>query len=168
YASINFITSHDGFTLNDLVTYEHKHNEANGEANRDGENNNLSWNAGIEGPTDDPRITALRARQQRNFLATLLLSQGVPMISHGDEVGRTQRATNTAYGQDKGLSGIDWILDDDRRALLSSPRRLAQSRLPQPTLRRRRYFQGRSIRGGGIQDVSWLAPDGREMTDDAW
>jgi isoamylase len=167
-ASINFITSHDGFTLRDLVSYNDKHNEANGEENRDGENNNLSSNCGVEGPTDDPQILELRARQVRNFLATLMLSQGVPMISHGDEIGRTQQGNNNAYCQDNELSWIDWNLDAEKRTLLQFTAKLVHLRLSQPALRRRKYFQGRSIRGGEVKDVSWLAPDGREMTDDSW
>jgi glycogen operon protein len=168
YASINFITAHDGFTLHDLVSYNEKHNEANGEENRDGENNNLSWNGGAEGPTDDAAIRALRERQKRNFLATLLLSQGVPMISHGDEAGRTQQGNNNAYCQDNELTWIDWELDDDRRTLLSFAQKLVHFRLSQPVLRRRRYFQGRNIRGGDVKDVAWLTPDGHEMDDAAW
>ena len=168
YASINFITAHDGFTLHDLVSYNDKHNEANLEENRDGENNNLSWNCGAEGPTDDPTIVALRARQKRNFLATLLFSQGVPMISHGDELGRTQRGNNNAYCQDNELTWIDWELTDESKALLEFTRELIHIRLSQPVFRRRKYFQSRSIRGGGVKDVVWLAPDGREMTDEAW
>ena len=168
YASINFITAHDGFTLRDLVSYNDKHNEANGEDNRDGENNNLSWNCGAEGPTDDPAIAALRARQTRNFLATLMLSQGVPMISHGDEIARTQRGNNNAYCQDNDITWIDWNLDDEKRALLHFTSKLVHLRHAQPVLRRRKYFQGRSIRGGDVKDVSWLAPDGQEMNDDAW
>jgi isoamylase len=168
YASINFITAHDGFTLRDLVSCNDKHNEANLEDNRDGESNNLSWNCGVEGPTDDPHIRALRARQQRNFLATLLLSQGVPMISHGDEMGRTQRGNNNAYCQDNELSWVDWNLDDEQRTLLAFTTLLIRFRLSQPTLKRRRYFQGRSIRGGDVKDLAWIAPDGREMNDTAW
>jgi glycogen operon protein len=168
YASINFVTAHDGFTLADLVSYNEKHNEANLEDNRDGENHNLSWNCGVEGPADDPAITALRARQARNFLATLLLSQGVPMISHGDELGRTQRGNNNAYCQDNELTWIDWTLSPDREALVDFTRRLIRFRLTQPVLRRRKYFQDRLIRGGGIKDVAWLAPDGGEMTDETW
>src|SRR5581483_1024040 len=168
YASINFITAHDGFTPRDLVSYNDKHNEANGEDNRDGENNNLSWNCGAEGPTDDPAIAALRARQTRNFLATLMLSQGVPMISHGDEIARTQRGNNNAYCQDNDITWIDWNLDDEKRALLHLTSKLVHLRHAQPVLRRRKYFQGRSIRGGDVKDVSWLAPDGQEMNDDAW
>jgi len=168
YASINFVTAHDGFTLHDLVSYNEKHNEANLEDNRDGENQNLSWNCGAEGPTDNPEIVALRERQKRNFMTTLLLSQGVPMISHGDELGRTQRGNNNAYCQDNEMSWIAWNLDADRRALLSFTSKLIHFRLSQPALRRRRYFQGRSIRGGEVKDVAWLAPDGREMTDGLW
>src|SRR5882672_4155152 len=168
YASINFITAHDGFTLNDLVSYNDKHNEANLEDNRDGENHNLSWNCGVEGPTDDREIRALRERQKRNLLATLILSQGVPMISHGDELGRTQAGNNNAYCQDNDISWIDWNLDPEKRALLQFTTKLVQFRLSQPTLRRRRYFQGRDIRGGEVKDVAWLAPDGREMNDEAW
>jgi len=166
YASINFITAHDGFTLADLVSYNDKHNEANLEDGRDGENNNLSWNCGVEGPTDDPAIRGLRARQMRNMLATLLLSQGVPMISHGDEVGRTQHGNNNAYCHDSELTWIDWNLDAEKRALLQFTAKLVRFRLAQPTLRRRRYFQDRSIRG--VKDVAWFSPDGREMTDEAW
>jgi len=168
YASINFITAHDGFTLHDLVSYNEKHNERNGEENRDGENNNISWNGGAEGPTDDPAIRQLRERQKRNFLATMLLSQGVPMISHGDELGRTQHGNNNAYCQDNELTWIDWNLDADKRALLNFVRKLVRFRRAQPTLRRRKYFQGRSIRGGEVKDVAWLTPDGREMDDAAW
>src|SRR5437870_3160920 len=168
YASINFITCHDGFTLHDLVSYNEKHNDANGEDNRDGENNNLSWNGGAEGPTDDPAVVALRERQKRNLLATLMLSQGVPMLSHGDEISRTQKGNNNAYCQDNEISWIDWTLDADRRTLLQFTAKLVRFRLSQPALRRRKYFQGRSIRGGEVKDVAWLAPDGREMTDEAW
>ena len=168
YASINFITAHDGFTLHDLVSYNEKHNEANGEDNRDGENNNLSWNCGVEGPTDDPEIKALRERQKRNFLATMMLSQGVPMLSHGDELGRTQQGNNNAYCQDNEISWIDWNLDEEKRSLLNFTSKLIHLRHTQPVLRRRKYFQGRSIRGGDVSDVAWLAPDGHEMTDEAW
>jgi glycogen operon protein len=166
YASINFVTAHDGFTLADLVSYNEKHNEANHEQNRDGESNNLSWNCGAEGPTDDPEIRALRARQVRNFLATLLLSQGVPMISHGDELGRTQRGNNNAYAQDNELTWIDWNLTPEQKALVEFTANLVRFRLSQPALRRRKYFQGRSIRG--VKDVAWLTPEGAEMNDDDW
>jgi glycogen operon protein len=166
YASINFITAHDGFTLRDLVSYNEKHNEANLEENRDGENNNLSWNCGVEGATDDPAVLDLRDRQVRNFLATLLLSQGVPMISHGDELGRTQGGNNNAYCQDNEISWIDWNLTDAQEALCDFTTKLIRLRRTQPVLRRRKYFQGRSIRGG--KDVAWLTPDGVEMDDAAW
>jgi glycogen operon protein len=168
YASINFITCHDGFTLHDLVSYAEKHNQANLEDNRDGENNNLSSNYGVEGPSDDARIVGIRERQTRNFLATLLLSQGVPMISHGDELGRSQRGNNNAYCHDNELTWIDWDLTDEQKALFDFTRQLVHLRLTQPVLRRRKYFQGRSIRGGDVKDVAWLAPDGREMTDETW
>ena len=168
YASINFVTAHDGFTLHDLVSYNDKHNQQNGEDNRDGENHNLGWNCGVEGPTEDPDIQALRERQKRNFLATLLLSQGVPMISHGDELGRTQLGNNNAYCHDDRLTWIDWSLDADKHALLDFTTKLVHFRRSQPTLRRRKYFQGRSIRGSGVKDVAWLAPDGRDMDDAAW
>ena len=166
YASINFVTAHDGFTLADLVSYNDKHNESNGEDNRDGESNNLSWNCGVEGPTDDAAVKTLRARQVRNFFATLLLSQGVPMISHGDEIGRTQGGNNNVYCHDDETSWINWDLDTDKRELCDFVRRLINLRMTEPVLRRRRYFQGREIRGG--KDVAWLAPDGHEMDDEAW
>ena len=168
YASINFVTAHDGFTLHDLVSFNEKHNEANGEDNRDGENNNLSWNNGVEGPTDDPGIVANRERQKRNLLATLLLSQGVPMISHGDELGRTQQGNNNAYCQDNDISWINWNLNDEQKRLLEFTSTLVAFRRSQPALHRRKYFQGRRIRGGGVKDVAWLSPDGQEMTDEAW
>jgi isoamylase len=167
-ASINFVTAHDGFTLHDLVSFNEKHNEANDEDNRDGENNNLSWNGGIEGPTDDPGIVANRERQKRNLLGTLLLSQGVPMISHGDELGRTQRGNNNAYCQDNEITWIDWNLTGEQKRLLEFTSKLVAFRLSQPALHRRKYFQGRSIRGGGVKDLAWLSADGREMTDEAW
>jgi isoamylase len=170
HASINFVTAHDGFTLRDLVSYDAKHNEANGEANRDGENNNRSWNCGAEGPTDDAGVNALRARQQRNFLATLFLSQGVPMLSGGDEIGRTQRGNNNAYCQDNELSWFDWSTAD--RDLLAFTTKLAQLRRDHPTFRRRGWFQGRPIRrprhGPALPDIAWLTPDGAEMTDEHW
>jgi len=166
YASINFVTAHDGFTLADLVSYNDKHNEANGEDNRDGESNNLSWNCGAEGPTDDNGIGALRLRQMRNFLTTLLLSQGVPMISHGDELGRTQKGNNNAYCQDNEITWIDWNLDDERKALLEFACEMIHFRRNQPVLRRRKYFQGRSLRG--MKDLAWLTPEGGEMDDVAW
>ncbi len=168
YASINFVCAHDGFTLADLVSYNEKHNEANGEHNADGTNDNLSWNCGVEGPSSDPAITALREKQRRNFLATLLLSQGVPMICGGDEMGRTQHGNNNAYCQDNETSWHDWNLDDARRDLLAFARTVVWLRKTQPVLHRRRFFQGRSIRGAGVTDIQWLDPSGREMDDAAW
>jgi isoamylase len=165
-ASINFITAHDGFTLADLVAYNDKHNEANGEGNRDGESHNRSWNCGVEGPTDDPAILALRARQQRNFLATLLLSQGVPMLLGGDEQGRTQRGNNNGYCQDNEVSWYDW--SDVDETLLDFTRWLMRLRREHPVFRRRRWFQGRPIRGKGPADIAWFRPDGEEMSDDDW
>ncbi len=167
-ASINFVTCHDGFTLRDLVSYDHKHNEANGEDNRDGEDHNRSWNCGVEGPTDDPEVNALRVRQQRNLLATLLLSQGVPMLLAGDESGRTQNGNNNSYCQDNSLSWVEWELDAGRRALLAFVRRLIRLRRSHPLFRRRLFFQGRQIKGAGVKDILWIAPDGREMEDAAW
>lgn len=168
FASINFVTAHDGFTLHDLVSYDHKHNEANGEGNRDGTDDNLSWNCGVEGPTDHPDIVELRERQKRNMLATLLLSQGVPMICGGDEIGRTQRGNNNAYCQDNELSWHDWKLDRLDRNLFTFVQRLIALRREQPVLRRRRFFQGRHIRGSEVKDLAWFRPDGKEMTDEDW
>ncbi len=168
YASVNFVTAHDGFTLHDLVSYNEKHNEANGEESRDGHNENLSWNCGAEGPTDNPAIRALRERQKRNLLATLLLSEGIPMICSGDEMGRTQRGNNNAYCQDNEISWLDWDLDGDRAALLRFARRVIRLWKEQPILQRRRFFQGRPIRGTNVKDILWLDPDGAEMNDDAW
>ena len=168
HASINFVTAHDGFTLQDLVSYNHKHNEANGEDNRDGSDDNQSWNCGVEGPTDNPDIIALRERQKRNMLATLLLSQGVPMICGGDELGRTQRGNNNAYCQDNELSWYDWKLDGSARSLLAFTQQLIALRRDQPVLRRRRFFQGRHIRGSEVKDIAWFRPDGKEMTDEDW
>ena len=168
YASLNFIAAHDGFTLADMVSYNEKHNEANGEDNRDGHNHNLSWNFGVEGPTDDPEILALRARQQRNFIATLLLSQGVPMLLAGDEIGRTQRGNNNAYCQDNEIGWVDWSLDDDKRALLAFTRRLVALRAAHPVFRRRDFFQGRPLYGSNVRDIVWLRPDGTEMAEQEW
>ena len=168
YASINFITCHDGFTLRDLVSYEHKHNEPNKDKNRDGSDQNLSQNFGVEGPGDDPSVAALRWRQMRAFVATLFLSQGVPMLSHGDELGRTQRGNNNAYCQDNESAWLDWDLDDEQRAFLEFVRRAMRVWRAQPVLHRRRFFHGRSIRGTGVKDISWFRPDGAEMTDDEW
>ncbi|MGH7830989.1 MAG: glycogen debranching protein GlgX, partial [Candidatus Binatia bacterium] len=168
HASINFITAHDGFTLHDLVSYNEKHNEANGEENRDGHNENLSWNCGAEGPTEEPSILTLRERQKRNFLATLILSQGVPMLLAGDEIGRTQRGNNNGYCQDNEISWVDWNLDQSRKDLLEFTRKLIRLFHEHPVLRRRRFFQGRKIRGSEVKDLSWFRPDGREMTDEDW
>jgi len=168
YSSINFITAHDGFTLYDLVSYNDKHNEQNLEDNRDGSNHNLSWNCGVEGPTDDPAIRALRARQMRNFLATLMFSQGVPMLTAGDEMGRTQRGNNNAYCQDNEISWVDWDLDDDKRALLRFAQRVIGLRRVHPVFRRRDFFQGRPLYGSDVQDIHWLKTDGTEMTQEDW
>ncbi|PXX13083.1 glycogen debranching protein GlgX [Mycolicibacterium moriokaense] len=168
-ASINFVTAHDGFTLRDLVSYNDKHNEANKEDNRDGESHNRSWNCGAEGATNDPAITALRAQQQRNFLVTLLLSQGVPMISHGDELGRTQLGNNNVYCQDSALSWIDWAKADTD--LMEFTRSVSALRAAHPVFRRRRFFSGKPVgrRGdGGLPDITWFAPDGTEMTEEDW
>jgi glycogen operon protein len=166
YASVNFITAHDGFTLRDLVSYNTKHNEANGEGNRDGYDDNRAWNCGVEGPADDPEVTALRARQQRNFLTTLLLSQGIPLLLGGDEMGRTQQGNNNAYCQDNELSWIDWTGAD--RALLEFTRQLIALRRAHPIFRRRRWFQGRAVRGDGVADIGWFRPDGDPMSQDDW
>lgn len=168
YASINFITAHDGFTLHDLVSYEQKHNEANGEENRDGHSENLSCNYGVEGPTDDPAVIEVRERQKRNLLATLLLSQGVPMINGGDEIGRTQNGNNNAYAQDNEISWYDWNLDDNQRSLLDFTRRIIAFRRAHPTLHRRHFFQGREIKGTDVKDVMWFGPSGDEMTEEEW
>ena len=168
YASINFVTAHDGFTLHDLVSYNDKHNEANGEDNRDGSDHNLSWNCGVEGATDDPAINALRAQQKRNFLATLFLSQGVPMLLAGDEMGRTQRGNNNAYCQDSELTWVDWSLTLEDHQLIEFVRRLIRIQQQHPVFRRSSFFQGRRIRGSGIKDIIWLKPDGSEMTDEEW
>jgi len=168
YASINFITAHDGFTLHDLVSYNDKHNDANGEQNRDGHNENLSWNCGAEGETDDPAILALRERQKKNFLATLLLSQGVPMLLAGDEFGRTQRGNNNAYCQDNEISWVDWKLDKPRRELLEFTKLLIRIFHQHPVLRRSHFFQGRKIRGSEVKDLAWFRSDGKEMTDEDW
>jgi glycogen operon protein len=162
------VTAHDGFTLHDLVAYNQKHNEANGEHNSDGTDDNLSWNCGVEGPTNRPSILALRERQKRNILATLLLSQGVPMLCGGDEMGRTQRGNNNAYCQDTEISWVDWNLSKPQQSLLTFTRSLIALRQQHPVFRRRRFFQGRRIRGAEVKDLSWLRPDGKEMTDEDW
>jgi glycogen operon protein len=167
-ASINFITAHDGFTVRDLVSYNEKHNEANGEENRDGADHNDSWNHGVEGETDDVKIRELRARQMRNLMTTLLVSQGVPMILHGDEVARTQRGNNNAYCQDNEIAWQPWELTQEQEAMLEWVRRLMELRANNAVLRKRRWFQGRPIRGAGVKDIYWLRPDGQEMTDENW
>lgn len=177
-ASINFVVAHDGFSLNDLVSYNEKHNQANGEENRDGANDNHSWNHGAEGPTDDPAIIELREREKRNFMATLLLSQGVPMICGGDEISRTQNGNNNAYCQDDEISWLDWNLDDRKKALLEITTNLIALRKEHPNLRRRKFFQDRKISPGTsskqrvdgteVRDICWYRPDGQEMTQDEW
>lgn len=165
-ASVNFITAHDGFTLHDLVSYNDKHNEANGEDNNDGEDHNRSWNCGEEGPTDNEEIIALRNRQKRNMLATLFLSQGVPMMVAGDELGRTQQGNNNTYCQDNELSWVDWKNADEQ--LLDFTRKLIHIRKKHPIFRRRRWFQGQPIHGSKTEDIAWFIPDGQEMTEDNW
>ena len=172
YASINFVTAHDGFTLCDLVSYNQKHNEANQDDNRDGTDNNDSWNMGVEGPTDDQAINALRERQMRNFLATLMLSQGVPMLAGGDEVARSQRGNNNAYCQDNELAWYDWNLDEPRKRLLEFTARLIHLRLSHPNLHRRKFFQDRPIRKEGQDivemDIAWFNTDGNQVSDETW
>jgi isoamylase len=170
-ASINFVTAHDGFTLRDLVSYNDKHNEANGEGNNDGERHNRSWNCGVEGPTDDPAVLALRARQQRNFITTLLLSQGVPMLLHGDEAGRTQQGNNNTYAQDNEISWLHW--DNLDVPLVEFTASVARLRREHPTFRRRRFFTGTSVRAGSdegdrLNDIVWLHPDGHPMAEGDW
>ena len=168
YASINFVTAHDGFTLSDLVSYNKKHNELNGDDNSDGDNNNQSWNCGVEGPTDDPKINALRERQRRNFLMTLFLSQGVPMLSGGDEWGRTQNGNNNAYCQDNEISWFNWERDEKQNQFVEFTRKLIQLRRDHPVFRRPKFFQGRRIRGSETRDVMWFNPGGSEMSEEEW
>jgi isoamylase len=168
YASINFVTAHDGFTLNDLVSYNEKHNEANGDGNKDGDNNNLSWNCGVEGPTDDTQINALRERQRRNFLTTLFLSQGVPMLTGGDEWGRTQSGNNNAYCQDNEISWFNWERDEKQNQFLEFTRRLIQLRKDHPIFRRPKFLKGRRIRASEIRDVMWFNPGGSQMSEEEW
>jgi isoamylase len=168
YASINFVTAHDGFTLQDLVSYNEKHNEANGDGNRDGESNNLSWDCGAEGPTDDGAVIALRERQKRNFMATLLLSQGVAMICGGDELSRTQHGNNNTYCQDNEMSWIHWELTEPQRDFLEFCRYVIQLWRDHPVFKRRQFFQGRRIRGAEVKDLTWFEPNGHEMADHVW
>lgn len=167
-ASINFITAHDGFTLNDLVSYDEKHNEANKEGNNDGESHNLSWNCGVEGPTEDPEILLLREQQKRNFMATLLLSQGVPMICSGDEYGRTQLGNNNVYCQDNEISWFNWEWENKHKDFFDFTRNLVSIRHNSPILHRRRFFQGRNIHGQEVKDIRWIRTDGQDMTDEEW
>jgi len=167
-ASINFVTAHDGFTLTDLVSYNEKHNQANGEGNNDGESHNRSWNCGAEGPTEDGDINALRERQKRNFLATLLLSQGVPMISHGDELGRTQQGNNNTYCQDNELAWVDWADARHHDVLTKFTAAVTKLRADHPVFRRRRFFQGRPLPGEKVPDIAWLRRDGEPMTQADW
>ena len=168
YASVNFVTAHDGFTLHDLVSYQEKRNTANGHDNTDGESNNLSWNCGVEGPADDPAIIELRYRQMRNFLATLLLSQGVPMLRGGDEFAQTQQGNNNTYCQDNPTSWLSWLHNDQQKQLVQFVARLIRLKREQPVFHRPKFFQGRPLRGSDVKDISWLDPTGREMTDEAW
>jgi glycogen operon protein len=168
WASINFVTSHDGFTLNDLVTYNEKHNEANAEDNNDGTSNNRSWNSGVEGPTNDPAIVALRRRQVRNMLATTLLSQGTPMILAGDEMGRTQLGNNNAYCQDNEISWLDWSVSESVTSLRAFVQRLTWLRHQYPILRRVRFFSGEVIDAVGSRDVTWINASGAEMRAEDW
>jgi isoamylase len=168
YASVNFVTAHDGFTLRDLVSYNDKHNEANKDENRDGENHNRSWNCGAEGPTDDPEIRALRLRQTRNLLASLLLSQGVPMLLAGDEVGHSQQGNNNAYCQDNELTWLSWDTGEDEKQLLEFVRDLIRLRSDHRVFRRRKFFQNRAIRGENVRDIVWLDPAGTQMSDEQW
>ena len=167
-ASINFVTCHDGFTLRDLVSFNRKHNEANGEENRDGADENDSWNCGVEGPTDEPEVNSLRARQQRNFLTTLILSQGVPMILAGDEFGQTQRGNNNAYCQDNELAWLNWNWSEEQRSLFDFVCRLVKLRMENPVFRRRKFFFGRPIRGTDIKDLYWIRPRSGEMEEGDW
>jgi len=168
YASVNFVTAHDGFTLADLVSYEQKHNEANGENNQDGHNDNISRNWGVEGPTDDPKVRAVRMQAMRNFIATLAFSQGVPMLSHGDEIGRTQHGNNNAYCQDNELTWVDWTLDDDKRELLAFTKKVFAVRHLNPVLRRRTFFRGKVLDKSGVKDLTWIRADGQEMQQEDW
>jgi glycogen operon protein len=168
YNSVNFITCHDGFTLQDLVSYNQKHNEANGEDNRDGANDNNSWNCGAEGPTDEPPVLALREKQKRNLVATLLLSQGVPMLLGGDELSHTQRGNNNTYCQDNKLTWLHWDLDERRQRFLGFVKKVVRVWMMQPVFQRRKFFKGRALRGSDITDISFFNPSGQEMSDADW
>ena len=168
HASINFVTAHDGFTLHDLVSYNHKHNEANLEGNRDGADDNRSWNCGVEGHTDDPAVSKLRRRRKRSLLTMLLLSQGVPMLLAGDEMGRTQGGNNNAYCQDNGVSWLNWGIGPDDRQLLDFVQRLIRLRRAHPVLRQVTFFKGHQVAAGGVKDIMWLRPDGTEMDEEGW
>jgi isoamylase len=168
YASINFITAHDGYTLHDLVSYEQKHNEANGENNQDGHNDNISRHWGVEGETDDPAVSAMRQRLMRSFLATLAFSQGVPMLAHGDELARTQRGNNNAYAQDNEITWVNWELDESQKRLVEFTRKLIAIRQAHPVLRRRHFFKGASVDGSTQKDVTWIRPDGKEIQEHDW
>ena len=165
-ASVNFVTAHDGFTLSDLVAYNEKHNEANGEDNRDGNDDNRSWNCGVEGDTDDPSVLELRRRQRRNLIATVLLSEGCPMLLAGDEIGRTQHGNNNAYCQDNEMSWVDWEHSDT--AMLAYVQRIVALRRSDPVLRRRHFFSGQAVHGSGRKDIAWFLPSGREVSDAEW
>jgi glycogen operon protein len=168
HASINYVACHDGFTLADLVSYNDKHNEANGENNQDGDSNNNSWNCGAEGPTDDPAINELREKKKRSLLATVLLSQGVPMILAGDEIGRTQQGNNNAYCQDNELTWVHWELDKTKEDLLKFVRQVVRLIGEQPVFHRRRFFHGKAIQGAEAPEIAWLDPSGQEMTESSW
>jgi glycogen operon protein len=168
YASINFVTAHDGYTLRDLVSYEQKHNEGNGENNQDGHNDNLSRNWGVEGDTDDPAVQAMRQRLMRSFLATLTFSQGVPMLAHGDELARTQMGNNNAYAQDNELTWVDWALDPCQTQMVEFTRKLIAIRQAHPVLRRRHFFKGAIVEGSTQKDVTWIRPDAKELQEQDW
>jgi isoamylase len=168
YASVNFVTAHDGFTLTDLVSYNEKHNQANGDENRDGTDNNRSWNCGVEGPTDDPQVNALRVRQKRNMMATLLLSQGVPMVLACDPLGQTQRGNNNAYCQDNETTWLDWQLKPEDRNFVDFTQALISLRRRHPVFHRKKFFQGREVKGAPSKDILWLRPDGLQMTEKDW
>lgn len=168
YASVNFVTCHDGFNLHDLVSYNSKHNDANGEENRDGADDNKSWNCGVEGPSDDPAVVALRWQQKRNFIATLILSQGVPMLLAGDELSHTQQGNNNTYCQDSELTWLDWDLNEDEKGFLEFVRQVIAIRKSQPVFQRRKFFQGRAIFGADVEDITWFEPSGQPMGEEGW